>query len=625
VKSLVLGLLLAPSLARADAGAAVADSAGADSVAVAADSVVAATPRVRFEPDPVAWELATFRLSRSVDVEIVSFRELDDPVEPIGMLSLADVLRLRPATRTREISPGPTVETFAQRGAGSGRSALVWPGQSLTVPGTSGPHTHEVMLSEIGRLEVVAGGAAALYGPDAASGAVILRPREIHPNQLHSRAMAEEGVDDYQRGAFQAATRVGSGSIFATTESRRIEGFYAGTKEVDRQFSGAWRGRLPLALEGSFRYRELSADGRSGFFEPPVNSVLTKRSEVAASLFRRTGESRGVLVEAGWLRERLEDLSDPRPTREIRSPRVDVTVDLPDVAGAGLTARGEWAHWETERVEGGERDEYRRLAGAIRATRALGPRAFATATARFDRRDGRNAWQGRLEGEWSAERLALFGVASRNERFPDRGAVGSAPEVHQSATAGARLRVDPIALRLAAYATRVDDLRPDPTFDEIQRRAPVLGAPVGDGEILGTTLGLETQRFRLPGAGVLGSWRFRTSATLQRAENLDTGARLAGRPRVTWAGEGLLQRTFFRDELLARVRGRLTHWGDRVDEAGAAVRDVWLQDVILEAEIGDAVVFYRFHDLLERGDEVEPGYFFPGFSRYFGLTWRFVG
>ena len=41
--------------------------------------------------------------------------------------------------------------------------------------------------------------------------------------------------------------------------------------------------------------------------------------------------------------------------------------------------------------------------------------------------------------------------------------------------------------------------------------------------------------------------------------------------------------------------------------------------------IGDAVFFYRFHDLLERADDVEPGYRFPGFSRMYGISWRFVG
>jgi hypothetical protein len=86
-----------------------------------------------------------------------------------------------------------------------------------------------------------------------------------------------------------------------------------------------------------------------------------------------------------------------------------------------------------------------------------------------------------------------------------------------------------------------------------------------------------------------------------------------------------LQRALFQGELLARVRGRLTHYGDRVDEDGSPVIDMWFTDVILEGAIGDAVVFYRFHDLLDRADEVEPGIRFPGFSRMYGVSWKFWG
>jgi hypothetical protein len=128
-------VLFGPVLAWAQVGA---DSVGVDSTAVGVDSVAVAEqpPRAPFEPDPMVWELSTFRLSRSADVGTLRFREIEDPIEPIGALTLADVLRLAPETRTRELSQGPTVETFELRGGGSGRAALVWPGVSLTVPGT---------------------------------------------------------------------------------------------------------------------------------------------------------------------------------------------------------------------------------------------------------------------------------------------------------------------------------------------------------------------------------------------------------------------------------------------------------------------------------------------------------
>jgi hypothetical protein len=148
---------------------------------------------------------------------------------------------------------------------------------------------------------------------------------------------------------------------------------------------------------------------------------------------------------------------------------------------------------------------------------------------------------------------------------------------------------------------------------------------VGEGEIAGATFGFDTDRFGIPAARWLGLFLFDTSVTWMSAENTTTGERLSGRPRFTWTGEGLLERRFFADELLARVRGRLTHWHDRIDDDGQDVEDLWLTDVLLEAEIGDAVLFVRFMDMLERADPVEPGIPFPGFSRMYGLTWRFRG
>ena len=71
--------------------------------------------------------------------------------------------------------------------------------------------------------------------------------------------------------------------------------------------------------------------------------------------------------------------------------------------------------------------------------------------------------------------------------------------------------------------------------------------------------------------------------------------------------EGFWERHFFADELRLRVVGRLTHWRDRLDGELLPVEDLWLTDVVIEGGIGDAVLYVRFLDMLERADEVEPG------------------
>jgi hypothetical protein len=582
-----------------------------------------------YVPNPAIEALSLFRLEHTADLETVRFGQRWDAVEPPGLVSIAGHLRLSPGVRTRELSQGPTVETFDVGGTGSGRSALLMRGSRLDVPGTSSPQSHEVLLSEIDGFEIVRGGSAALYGPNAADGAVVLLPRAPLPDSLTCRATAEEGVDDWLRGAFQAARRLGpSAGFFVETESRGIEGFFPGTKEVDRQLAGTFVGRLPSALEGQIGFRRFDGDGRHGGTDPDViHSVLTRRDDLHAKIFRATGAG-GVLVEAGFFHEKLETgVGGPTPlTRKFNSPSLRVTADLPKVAGLSWTARAEAEHFDVERVEAGGDSRFARGAAALRATGGTGA-SFVTGTARFDLEESRPTLvHGRLEGEWRRGALALFSIASRGERLPDREAAASdVAELQSTALAGARLGVGAFTFRGVAFATNVEDLRREPTFEEVRSRSPVLDAPLGDAEIRGASAGFDTERFVIPGMRPIGTWLLRTSVSGMTAEIGDTGERLPGRPKLEWTGEGLLERRFFKDGLLARVRGRLTHLHDRVDTSGEPVVDAWVTDVLLEGEVGDVVFLFRSHDLLERADEIEPGFRLPGFSRMWGVTWRFVG
>ncbi|MFN8177222.1 MAG: TonB-dependent receptor plug domain-containing protein [bacterium] len=598
----------------------------ADSSAAAAHPRASAGPP--YVPDPALEALSLFRPERTADVERVSFGSRADPVEPPGLVSLATHLRLSPGVRTREMSQGPNVETFDLGGTGSGRSALLFRGTPFGVPGTSGPESDEIVLSEIDGFSVVRGGAAALYGPDAADGAVIASPRAPLPDSLLSRVSAEEGVDDWQRGAFQTERRIGSGAgFFLSAESRRIEGFFPGTKEVDRQVAGTLVGRLPFGFEGEAGVRVFHGDGRQGGFDPgTIRPVFTKRNDLHAKLFHAT-RAGGVLLEAGLLREKLETGIGGATalTRGYVDPSLVVTADLPKAAGLLWTARVQGERYRVERVEEQTLDRFFRGAAALRATLRSGE-SFVTATGRVDAEEERPALpQARLEGELRLGRLALFSVVSRERRLPDRSALrADDAETQRTGQAGARLTAGPFLLRGLVFATNVDDLRREPTFEEIRSRTPVVDLPLGDARIRGGTFGLDSQRFPMPGVRSLGDFLFRTSVTSMSAE-LASGARLPGRPRLSWTGEGFLERHFFQGELLARLRGRLTYEHDRVDDQGAPVIDAWVTDVQAEGEVGDAVFFYRFLDLLDRADEIEPGIRLPGFSRMWGITWRFVG
>jgi hypothetical protein len=289
--------------------------------------------------------------------------------------------------------------------------------------------------------------------------------------------------------------------------------------------------------------------------------------------------------------------------------------------------RGEATRWRIEFEEEGRVDRFVQGAGAIRLTALLSEKLRLTETLRVDAEESRTpAYQGRFEAAWEMGALRVIGVASRNERIPDR----SVPErdqyeVHNTALATLEWRTTRAMVSLEGEATNIDDVRPEPTFEEVRRRDAPSGAPIGDGEIRRGSVALSTGVVTIPNASVLGEFRFLTSFTARTAEIADTGARIPGWAKWTWTGDGVVEHRFFKDELQLRLRGRLTHLGDRVDLAGDDVVDAWVTDVLLEGEIGDAVFFARFHDMLERADEIEPGYRFPGFSRTYGLTWRFWG
>lgn len=604
------------------------DSAAADSTTrAAADSASAAN---QYQPHPAVVSLAHFRADWSANYEVIPFRDPNEPIEPHGAATIGPFLRLHQGLRTRELSPLLGTESFALGGASSLSSALLFDGRTTSIPGTSGPHSEELVLSEVAGMGVVRGGAAALFGPEASSGAVLVAPRFPHHDELLARAAGEEGVDEYQRAYFQASRRLGShAEFFSTAESRRCEGFFPGTKESDRLFSLRIRGDLPGPWQGEVDMRRFEGDERSGGFDQgEVIPMQVRRNDFDLKFFRPWDSTRGLLIETKLIQHKIENVDPLAPrTREVSTPMLHVTSDLPKWYKIDTVLRGEVTRWRIESEEDGHVDRFLQGAGALRVSGHFTEKFRVTETLRIDAEESRTpAYQGRFEAAWEVGALRLVGVASRNERIPDR----SVPErdkyeVHNTALATLEWRMKSAVLSLEGEATDIDDVRPEPTFEEVRRRDAPTGAPLGTGEIRRGTIALSTSALTIPHAQVIGEFQFLTSFTARTAEIQETGVRLPGWAKWTWTGDGVLQHRFFHDELELRARGRLTHLADRIDFDGEDVVDAWVTDVLLEGEIGDALFFARFHDMLERADEIEPGYRFPGFSRTYGISWRFWG
>ena len=590
-----------------------------------------ATPAVEpYRPSPALDALRDLRIALTADLQTIDFGDPDDPIEQLAKHTLADHLRLLPSVRTRELSQGPTQESFELDGSGSARQEMLIRGTSLRVPGASGPQSHEVMMSELRGFSLVRGGASAFYGPDAVGGALVLHGAQPIPEQLQVRIVAEEGSDDFLRAAFHVEKPFGENwGAFLDSETRIIEGFFPGTSESDRFLSMSMATRLPSGLEAGLSWRHYEGDGRHNGFDPAlIEQVLTDRDDIRFDLFRGHGDGRGTLLELAYVAQDIRNGigGSDSEQRVYRAPSLRITSDLRGPSWLTLVGRIEGSKMRvTSETDGVVRTTWRG-AGVLRAI-AGEPGRLVGLTGRVDGEETRRpAWHARLEGAWQPGALGAFAIGTHGERWPEPGAAAAGTnERVLAAQAGLKWHTSSLRVRALGWVSRIRSMRRDPVFDEIRARDPVLDAPVGDGEMQGVTAGLETDVFAIPGAAVIGRWQLSTSATSMTAENATTGTRLSGRPRFLWVGEGSWERGFFREELGLRVRGRLTHWHDRLDDALMPVVDLWLTDVVIEGAIGDAVLYVRFLDTLERADEVEPGIRFPGFTIDYGLTWRFRG
>ena len=552
--------------------AALAQSQGAGAPANPAATVLAAgAPRL---DDVVVTATRTEQSAADLlaDVSVVDRTQ----IERSGAVDLADVLARLPGIElSRTGGPGQPTSLFL-RGADSRFTAVFVDGVRIDSQSTGGAAWETIPLSQVERVEVVRGPAAAVYGSDAVAGVV----------QIFTRRG--------QAGGPRVSAGVGAGNL----RSYRLEsGVSGGTERFDyafgvsREQSGGINAR-PVATQNPDRdgHRRDAAQGRLGFELAPGQRI---EATVLASNLNARFDSSLSDDDRSWHKLRTYGLnwngrwSDSYQTRVSVSQSNDDYESRPYPYQVSTRIRGYlWQNeWQTQLGRltlGLERREDHLVTDPIangRSQNALAGGYSVNLGAHSIqanlRRDRDSDFGGRTSGGLSygfrlneAWRLtAAAGTAFRAptlyQRFSEYGNADLRPETGRNYELGLRYAAGDSRFSVVAYRSRISNLI---GFGG----AGACASPYGCYE--------NTDRAQLEGVTLsaghrIGDFRLRASLDIQSPRNLETDRVLARRARrhgtigfdtvsgpVTWGGETVFSGARF-DNAANTVRlGGYTQW-----------------------------------------------------------------
>lgn len=212
------------------------------------------------------------------DVSIVD----RDMIERSSALSVAEVLsRLPGVTMAQTGGPASTTSVFI-RGAESRFTAVFIDGIRIDSQSTGGATWEAIPLSQVERIEVLRGPAAAIYGSDAVSGVVQIFTRQGEKGFFPSVRL---GVSSYNTRELNASLRGGDGEVdyalgFAKDSSDGFNAKPSGTNPDrdgyrNQSFSGrlGWQvqpgQKLELTVLDNDQHAQYDASGSY----PPVNDI----------------------------------------------------------------------------------------------------------------------------------------------------------------------------------------------------------------------------------------------------------------------------------------------------------------------------------------------------------------
>ncbi len=225
--------------------------------------------------------IARPELQASVPISVISAQS----ISATGVSNIQDAFKDLPAvgqsldrTSSNFQNTGNAVATVNLRNLGSARTLVLINGRrTVGVPGSSATDLNNIPTDLIDRVEIVTGGASAIYGSDAVAGVVnIILKKKFNGVEIHAQNMGSDKGDSQNR--LISATL---GHSFANDQGHILANFSfntdAGTRSADRPFSNvdrpnrssfAAQGLFSAAADGSF-----SAGNGATYTFDPLNNV----------------------------------------------------------------------------------------------------------------------------------------------------------------------------------------------------------------------------------------------------------------------------------------------------------------------------------------------------------------
>jgi vitamin B12 transporter len=269
-------------------------------------------------------------------------------IEKSGASNAADALQLAPGAFISRYGPDASAAMVSLRGSSSGQVLVIVDGVRLNDAKQGAPDLSSIPADQIEKIELLKGGASAVYGADAVGGVVLITTKRPSPgsfalsfeNASYPTAGKASSLVDGQSLGVEAGTRIGGTELSFVGTGERASGKYAyGDPRETRENADLAGGSAKLGLRSALADGLLRASVSGSYREAGVPGSLTY---VTPSERQRDSAVRG---ELGWSSDALAggDLSFDLLTHGSWTKILDEEISTDDrLSGTGLDLRSNY-------------------------------------------------------------------------------------------------------------------------------------------------------------------------------------------------------------------------------------------------------------------------------------------